>query len=111
MFFEFNSTRSLSRMDDVYACLNKWSQNMPSIICKKTEAVGTLILIIDSTSTIKIREATAKHKYKSINEMTAFGPPELSKHYNLKIKGKNDEGKNFIFRASLSYDSENGGSS
>ena len=113
MSFDFNSTQTLSQTDDVYNCLNTWSQKMPSIICKKeeTSAFSLTILKNGSSSTVQVKEAIAKHKYKWINEMTSFGCSELSKHYNLEIKGKNHNGEDFIFIASLSYDSENGGRS
>ena len=78
MSFNFNTAQSLSNMDDVYTCLNAWSQKMPSIICKKSEEANTLFLTIltnDSSSMIKVTEAAVKHKYKWINEMTSFGVP------------------------------------
>lgn len=111
MSFNFNLTQSMHTLDDAYHCLNAWSKKMPSIVCQKDEEKSTLLLKIsktESATTVKVKEVVADHKYEWFNELTSSGAPELSKHYNLEVKGKDEEGKNFIFRASLSYDSEDG---
>jgi len=113
MSFNFNMTQSMSTLDDAYACIKAWSNKIPSIICQIDEEERTLRLTIlkeGSSTTVKVKDVVADHKYKWINENTSSGAPELSKHYNLKVKGKDEEGKNFIFKASLSYDSEDGSS-
>lgn len=114
MSFDFKVTQSFSTVDDVYSCLNAWSQNMTSISCKKDEKTSILTLTIlknNSSSTVKVKEATVKHVYKQIRETTSFGVPELSEHYKLELKGKNEEGKDFTFTASRSFDSEDDGKS
>ncbi|HUD01682.1 MAG TPA: hypothetical protein VMR37_05105, partial [Rhabdochlamydiaceae bacterium] len=107
---EFNCDHNLTDASAIGGLLKSWSERTKTL---QYQSAGANVLLLtfssgDTKTTLKIQDMVATHKYKWINEMTSFGGSELSKHYSLEVKGKDEQGVTIIFNASLFYDSEDG---
>lgn len=114
MSYSFNKNYTMNSTDGVYRSLSAWAEKMPTCFnCRidETHRIVLTILNSSSTTTVKVRGVSGKQTYKSVTEPTYYGFPEMSKHFNLKIRGTDEEGNHFVFKASLLYDSDNGGRS
>lgn len=112
--FNFNSKTTLEGLEKVYPCLQAWSTKTSALKCEKAGIDGFItVTYIDSkdekSKTAKINSVAAKHMYKWINEFNSLGGIEISKHYTLKLIGKEENGSPFILKAYLGYETEDGG--
>ena len=110
--FGFRSIQSLSSVDDLCAWFKDQSlKPSSSFIYEKDKDTNILSLAIskeDSWLMVKIKDVGGKVLYKKVEEMSSFGGWESSKHYKLEVAGMDIEGVKFVFRASISYESEGG---
>lgn len=111
--FNMDTENSTSvKTSDVDAHLSAWALRMDSFDFERYRLTGALALeiLIDGVFTRVVTiNATSTHSYRLIEERTSSGASKLFKLYNLGVKGTNDTGRNFTFRTSLSFESEDGG--
>jgi hypothetical protein len=109
---EFHYEHTLTYASSIDRLLKAWSVKIKSWQCQSA-GPNALFLTFPASdasmkTTVKIQDMTAVFEYDWVNELTAFGTPELSRRFAIEVKGKDEQGVTIILKVSASYYSRDG---